>query len=222
MLRANRDEHRAVAESRIAVALRLVLNANAILAGKNGSDIHAFQKILAAHTLAATPETNAAVLNAAYQHQPLLKDINTNAAVLNAAYQHQPLLKDINTTTAICCVVFSPDGHRVVSGSVDKTVRVWDVDTGTEIGPPLTGNTDGVRSVASSPDGQRVVSGGDDGIVRVWDAPTRETVATAIEKLCAKLAYNMSTHQWAGEIPPDIASYSPSCPGLPAAPNDSE
>jgi WD40 repeat protein len=30
----------------------------------------------------------------------------------------------------VSCVVAMPDGRRVVSGSYDKTLRVWDVDTG--------------------------------------------------------------------------------------------
>ena len=69
-------------------------------------------------------------------------------------------------------VAFSPDGKRIVSGSGDKTVRVWDVDTGKPIGQPLTGHTAVVSSVAFSPDGKRIVSGSGDDTVRVWDADT--------------------------------------------------
>ncbi|KIN94405.1 hypothetical protein M404DRAFT_939931, partial [Pisolithus tinctorius Marx 270] len=67
-------------------------------------------------------------------------------------------------------VAFSPDGKRIVSGSLDKTVRVWDVEGGAQIGGPLEGHRDVVVNlVAFSPDGKRIVSGSGDMAVRVWD-----------------------------------------------------
>ncbi|KIM65457.1 hypothetical protein SCLCIDRAFT_97925, partial [Scleroderma citrinum Foug A] len=67
-------------------------------------------------------------------------------------------------------VAFSLDGTRVVSGSSDKTVRIWDAEKGLQIGSPLEGHSSFVRSVAFSSDGKRIVSGSDDKTVRVWDA----------------------------------------------------
>ncbi|KIK24665.1 hypothetical protein PISMIDRAFT_645323 [Pisolithus microcarpus 441] len=67
-------------------------------------------------------------------------------------------------------VGFSSDGKRIVSGSDDKTVRIWDAERGVQIGGPLEGHTDWVRSVGFSSDGKRIVSGSWDKTVRIWDA----------------------------------------------------
>ncbi|CDF36531.1 WD40-repeat containing [Chondrus crispus] len=75
-------------------------------------------------------------------------------------------------SAGISAVVISSDGKRVASGSGDKTVRVWDAETGVQIGETMTGHTDSVRSVSMSGDGKRVASGSADETVRVWDAET--------------------------------------------------
>ena len=69
-------------------------------------------------------------------------------------------------------IAFSPDGSRIVSGSDDKTVRVWDTLTGQPALPPLEGHEASVWSVSFSPDGTRIVSGSEDCTARVWDAVT--------------------------------------------------
>ncbi|TFK66201.1 WD40 repeat-like protein [Pluteus cervinus] len=65
-----------------------------------------------------------------------------------------------------------PDGGRVVSGSDDKTLRIWDINTGEMIGEPLTGHRDFISCVSVSPDGQHIASGSEDLDVRIWDAQT--------------------------------------------------
>ncbi|KAB5589508.1 Vegetative incompatibility protein HET-E-1 [Ceratobasidium theobromae] len=66
-------------------------------------------------------------------------------------------------------VGFSPGGARIVSGSDDPAIRVWNSHDGTLIAGPFHGHTDPVRSVAFSPDGARIVSGSDDQTIRVWN-----------------------------------------------------
>ena len=72
-------------------------------------------------------------------------------------------------------VSFSPDGRRIVSGSEDKTVRVWDASSGAELAV-LRGHEREVNSVSFSPDGRRIISGTEYKTVRVWDAETLECV----------------------------------------------
>jgi len=102
---------------------------------------------------------------------------------------------------------------RLVSGSFDKRVRVWDADTGQPVGKPLTGHTSTVNSVAFSPDGTRIASGSWDKTVRLW--PAFPDPASAI---CDKLTTNMSHQQWRDWVSPDI-DYIEACPGLPVAPD---
>ena len=68
---------------------------------------------------------------------------------------------------AINSVCFSPQGDRIVTGSDDKTAKVWDATTGQEV-LTLKGHTGRVYSVCFSPDGTLIVTGSRDGTARIW------------------------------------------------------
>ena len=74
-------------------------------------------------------------------------------------------------------MAFNTDGSQLASASADKTVKVWDAETGREI-QTLPGHTAEVWSVAFHPDGRHLASTGKDGTVRLWDAATGETTAS--------------------------------------------
>ena len=71
---------------------------------------------------------------------------------------------------------FSPDGKRIVTASFDKTARLWDAESGKQIGEPLMGHTDAVRSAAFSPDGKRIVTASLDNTARLWDAESGKQI----------------------------------------------
>ena len=67
-------------------------------------------------------------------------------------------------------IVFSPDGKVLVSGSYDRTIRLWDIATGEQL-KTLEGHTYYITSVAVSPDGTTIASGSVDGTVILWAFP---------------------------------------------------
>ncbi|MCH8073495.1 MAG: caspase family protein [Proteobacteria bacterium] len=68
-------------------------------------------------------------------------------------------------------LTFTPDGKRIVGGSADGSLRVWDTQTGEEafVLRVLPSN---VEAVAFSADGQFVLAGGDDYTTRLWHVAT--------------------------------------------------
>ncbi len=65
-------------------------------------------------------------------------------------------------------VAVSPDGKWAASGSNDKLVKIWDLETG-ECRMTLKGHTHRVWSVAITPDGKKILSGSWDNSARIWD-----------------------------------------------------
>lgn len=68
-------------------------------------------------------------------------------------------------------VAISLDGKYTVSGSWDKTIKIWNVETRYEI-KTLAGHRGSVYSVTISPDGGCIASGSDDKTIKIWNAET--------------------------------------------------
>ncbi|MEE1094103.1 MAG: hypothetical protein U0L08_04130, partial [Bacteroidales bacterium] len=64
-------------------------------------------------------------------------------------------------------VAYSTDGTKIISGSVDNTIKIWDANTGKCL-KTLEGHSDDVYSVAFSPDGTKIISGSGDETVKIW------------------------------------------------------
>jgi len=78
-------------------------------------------------------------------------------------------------TDWISAVAVTPDGRHAVSASNDRTLRLWDLETGQTL-RILQGHTDNISAVAITPDGRRAVSASWDRTLRVWDLETGQTI----------------------------------------------
>lgn len=74
---------------------------------------------------------------------------------------------------AVYDVEFSPDGRLLASGSYDKTVKLWDLES-EQVIATLQGHQDQVFRIAFSPDGRSLASCSGDGTTIVWDLSSRQ------------------------------------------------
>jgi WD40 repeat protein len=82
-----------------------------------------------------------------------------------------------NHTQSVNAVAWSPDGKQALTGSADKTIKIWDAASSRMV-TTLEGHTDSVWSVAWSPDGRQVLSGSADSTARIWDAASGQEIRT--------------------------------------------
>jgi WD40 repeat protein len=99
-------------------------------------------------------------------------DVDSGTLILGPLRGHQESVFD---------VLWSRDGSRLFSASVDKTIRCWNSDTGEQIGHPWTGHTTWIRSLSLSPDGSILASACWDNTVRFWDTTTGNPIGQLLQ-----------------------------------------
>ena len=103
-----------------------------------------------------------------------LKSQISNDSCLQTFTGHGGLFSGVNS------VAISPDNQFLASGSDDKTIRLWNIETGQVIAS-LLGHTNFVQSVAFSPDGTILASASDDKTIKLWDLQTYQEIGTLSE-----------------------------------------
>ncbi len=96
-------------------------------------------------------------------------DIVTDHKLLRSIRRNLPEKYDLTKLSDSFVELLQKKTYRIVSGSSDKTIKIWDGDNGSLI-HTINGHIKSVSSVAVSPDGLRVVSGSYDTTIKIWDA----------------------------------------------------
>ena len=76
-----------------------------------------------------------------------------------------------NNNNSVYLFCFSPDGKSALSRGKDKTLKLWDVESGQCL-QTFKGHQDDINSVCFSPDGKTVLSGSKDRTIKLWDVTT--------------------------------------------------
>ncbi|KIK37061.1 hypothetical protein CY34DRAFT_477756, partial [Suillus luteus UH-Slu-Lm8-n1] len=75
-------------------------------------------------------------------------------------------------------ILHLPDGMRIIVHSFDGSFRVWDLETGTQVGEEWEEKDVHVWSMVLSPHSKKVASGNRDGTVKLWNVDTGKVIKT--------------------------------------------
>ena len=145
-------------------------------------------RIAMAQSLAATAAMNLETdpersLLLATESVRIMSEANETVLPLSNSVLRQSIIKSKVRLTLtghdglVKSAAYNPNGRRIVTASEDKTAKVWDAQTGTEL-LTLTGHQRGVTSAGYSPGGERIVTGSRDKTAKVWDAQTGTELLT--------------------------------------------
>ena len=192
-------------------------------------DFQALQLLLAAPHVSPSFDAGA-MLNAVIARRDLNKLVQTPAATTGVAVSDdRQRISTVGLDGKIGCgtaaaqlnevdgghgfvwsVVFA--GPKVVAGSDDGTIQIWDPATGVMTSHTASTDEKPIRSLAVTPDGRQVVSGSTEGTVRVWDTD-RQSRADRTSRF--PLGTTACYKRWRSAIEqsPQETTTAPSCGG---------
>ncbi|MBN3909649.1 MAG: protein kinase [Nostoc sp. NMS1] len=86
---------------------------------------------------------------------------------------HSGRLSSVNS------LAISPDDYTLASGSDDKNIKLWDLNT-KKVLANLSGHSQAVKSVTFSPDGQILATASDDKTIKLWQVETLQEISTLL------------------------------------------
>ncbi len=90
-----------------------------------------------------------------------------------------PELRHPGTPPVITAAAIHPDGTRIATAGIDRSVRLWDVAAGREIGSPMR-HRGSVDALSFTADGRWLASGGGDKTARLWDSETGAPIVASV------------------------------------------
>lgn len=112
----------------------------------------------------------ATALTVGFYKLPNAQFLSTNQ-LLASGHKTSPVNTLVGHSKEVYSVAISPDGQILVSGSVDKKIKLWSMPDGKPM-KTLPAHQDKVMSVAISPDGGIIASGSKDGSIKLWNLKT--------------------------------------------------
>ncbi|KAG2078506.1 WD40 repeat-like protein [Suillus decipiens] len=87
--------------------------------------------------------------------------------------------RKIEVKNGISKILHPPGGQWIVTYSrSDRSLRVWDLERGMQVGEEWEDKDGGITAMASSPDGKTVTTGSSDGVVKLWNVNTGKVIKT--------------------------------------------
>lgn len=178
-------------QTQLALARQLVAQAESLMSARNSKQMQAV--LLAVRSMQIMPSSEASQIllnNTAarpiltIQHTKVVTCVafgqngytasaSENIIILRNLYSQSEVAR-MKHDDAVKSLAFSPDGKYLASGGSDRTIRIWDVNTGQEV---KRFTQDGaVNTVTFSPDG-KFIAGGAEQIINVWKVETGTEVA---------------------------------------------